>query len=134
MSLTGYGAALLVSQLMSRSTHPVLESQVTSVPLYRPLIADSDLAAVGTAMESGLLGMGSVVASFEDRLRTVLGLGGERHLAAVSTGHAALHLALVLAGIGPGDEVITPSLTHLADVQAIAAVGATPVFCDIDDR
>ena len=106
---------------------------MTSVPLYRPLITEGDIGAVGTAMQSGQLGMGSVVAAFEERLRTTLGLRDGRELAAVSTGHAALHLALVVAGIGPGDEVITPSLTHLADVQAIAAVGATPVFCDIDD-
>jgi dTDP-4-amino-4,6-dideoxygalactose transaminase len=51
---------------------------------------------------------------------------------AESTGHAALHLALMAAGAGPGDEVITPSFNNVADFQAIVAVGASPVFCDID--
>jgi dTDP-4-amino-4,6-dideoxygalactose transaminase len=54
-------------------------------------------------------------------------------VAALSTGHAALHLAMILAGVGPGDEVITPSFNNIADFQAILAVGAKPVFCDIDD-
>jgi dTDP-4-amino-4,6-dideoxygalactose transaminase len=51
----------------------------------------------------------------------------------VSTGHAALHLALLLAGVGPGDEVITPSFNNVADFQAILATGAEPVLCDVDD-
>src|SRR5215208_5061427 len=58
----------------------------------------------------------------------------DRHVAAVSTGHAALHLALLLAGVGPGDEVITPSFNNVADFQAILATGARPVLCDVDDR
>jgi dTDP-4-amino-4,6-dideoxygalactose transaminase len=57
----------------------------------------------------------------------------DRYLAAVSTGHAALHLGLIVAGVGPGDEVITPSFNNIADFQAILAVGAEPVFCDIED-
>ena len=51
---------------------------------------------------------------------------------AVSTGHAALHLAMLLIGAGPGDEIITPSFNNVADFQAIAAVGASPVFCDAE--
>ena len=58
----------------------------------------------------------------------------DRHVVAVSTGHAALHLGLLLMGVGPGDEVITHSFNNAADFQAIMATGAAPVFCDIDDN
>src|SRR4051812_49730688 len=77
--------------------------------------------------------MGSYVGEFERELADLLD-GADRHVAAVSTGHAALHVALLLAGVGPGDEVITPSFNNIADFQAILATGARPVFCDIDDR
>jgi Predicted pyridoxal phosphate-dependent enzyme apparently involved in regulation of cell wall biogenesis len=76
--------------------------------------------------------MGSYVGQFEEACKEYLGCR-DRHVAAVSTGHAALHLAMIIAGVGPGDEVITPSFNNAADFQAILAVGATPVFCDIDD-
>jgi dTDP-4-amino-4,6-dideoxygalactose transaminase len=80
----------------------------------------------------GWLGMGSYVAQFENAVQNFLG-ASDRHVAAVSTGHAALHLGLLLAGVGPGDEVITPSFNNIADFQAILATGAEPVFCDIED-
>ncbi len=79
----------------------------------------------------GWLGMGSYVGSFEDRVQQFL--GGQRHVVAVSTGHAALHLAFLLAGVTDGDEVITPAFNNVADFQAILACGARPVFCDIDN-
>jgi dTDP-4-amino-4,6-dideoxygalactose transaminase len=75
--------------------------------------------------------MGRAVARFEEGVHQAIA-AGSRHVVAVSTGHAALHLCMVIAGVGPGHEVIVPSFTHLADVQAILAVGAEPVFCDID--
>jgi len=68
---------------------------------------------------------------FEQALVELVG-APEKHVAAVSTGHAALHLALLVAGVGAGDEVITPSFNNVADFQAILATGAEPVFCDID--
>src|SRR5205807_1326281 len=79
----------------------------------------------------GWLGMGKAVAHFEQGVHRAIA-AGSREVVAVSTGHAALHLSMLIAGAGPGDEVIVPSFTHLADVQAIVAVGAEPVFCDID--
>jgi dTDP-4-amino-4,6-dideoxygalactose transaminase len=75
--------------------------------------------------------MGSYVGDFERAVEKML--GGARVAVAVSTGYAALHLALISAGVGPGDEVVVPSLTHLSDVQAIRAVGAAPVLCDVLD-
>jgi len=101
------------------------------IPVFRPLLEEEEMGAAREALELGWLGMGSYVGRFEDRLKEVVG-ASDRHVVAVSTGHAALHLALLSAGLGPGDEVITPSFNNVADFQAIVAVGASPVFCDID--
>jgi dTDP-4-amino-4,6-dideoxygalactose transaminase len=76
--------------------------------------------------------MGSYVGDFEERLKNFLG-ASDRYVAAVSTGHAAIHLGLLVMDVGPGDEVITPSFNNAADFQAILATGAQPVFCDIDE-
>lgn len=103
-----------------------------TIPLYKAMVEQEELDAVAEAMRSGKLGMGAYVGRFEEAALAAVG-GQDRYAAALSTGHAALHLSLVVAGIGPGDEVIVPSLSHLADVQAVAAVGAEPVFCDVRD-
>jgi dTDP-4-amino-4,6-dideoxygalactose transaminase len=104
-----------------------------SIPVFKPLITDVDYAAAHAALELGWLGMGSYVSDFEHAVERLLGLT-DRHAVAVSTGHAAIHLSLLLMGIGPGDEVITPAFNNVADFQAIAATGAEPVFCDIEER
>src|SRR2546428_11647564 len=101
-------------------------------PVFKPAIEQEELDAAREALELGWLGMGSYVGAFEEKLRNFLGVK-DRHVVAVSTGHAALHLGLLLAGVGPGDEVITPSFNNAADFQAILATGAEPVFCDIDE-
>lgn len=75
--------------------------------------------------------MGSFVSEFERELARLIDVP-ENRVVAVSTGHAALHLSLLLAGVGAGDEVITPSFNNVADLQAILATGAEPVFCDVD--
>ncbi|MFZ5675460.1 MAG: DegT/DnrJ/EryC1/StrS family aminotransferase [Pseudomonadota bacterium] len=106
---------------------------MTQIPVFKPLLAAEELEAARAALELGWLGMGSYVGQFEEALKTLCGAEG-RHVAAVSTGHAALHLALLLAGCGPGDEVITPSFNNIADMQAILATGAKPVFCDVLDE
>ena len=106
--------------------------QQPQIPVFKPAIDEGELEAARKALESGWLGMGSYVGVFEREIGQYIE-AGERHVVAVSTGHAALHLALLLAAIGPGDEVITPSFNNAADFQAILATGASPVFCDIDD-
>lgn len=103
------------------------------IPVFKPLIEQPEFGAAQEALEMGWLGMGSYVGEFERALGSFLE-APDRHVAAVSTGHAALHLALLVAGVGPGDEVITPAFNNIADFQAILACGAQPVFCDIDDR
>ena len=85
------------------------------------------------SLERGWLGMGSDVAAFEAGLAGLVGAENGR-VVAVSTGHAALHLSLMLAEVGSGDEVITASFNNIADLQAILATGAHPVFCDVDER
>jgi dTDP-4-amino-4,6-dideoxygalactose transaminase len=104
-----------------------------TIPVFKPLIEREEIDASREALENGWLGMGSYVGEFERQLAKFLG-AEDRHVVAVSTGHAALHLALLTMGLGPGDEVITASFNNAADFQAILAVGAAPVFCDIDER
>lgn len=112
---------------------PASPPSAPMIPVFRPLIDSGEYAAAHAALQLGWLGMGSYVSQFEEAIRNFLG-AADRYVAAVSTGHAALHLALMVAGIGPGHEVITPSFNNVADFQAILATGAEPVFCDIDDR
>jgi dTDP-4-amino-4,6-dideoxygalactose transaminase len=101
------------------------------IPVFRPLLRDAEIQACVEALELGWLGMGAYVGQFEDGLKAYME-AEDRYVVGVSTGHAALHLAMLLFGVGPGDEVITPSFNNIADFQAILATGASPVFCDID--
>lgn len=105
---------------------------VDFIPVFKPLIEDSEIEAATESLRIGWLGMGASVGQFEDAVKAFLGIE-DRYVVAVSTGHAAIHLALMLAGVGPNDEVITPSFNNIADFQAILAVGAKPVLCDIRD-
>src|SRR5256714_11918697 len=85
--------------------------------------------AVTRIFETGQFVLGDEVASFETEFARYVGAGQG---IAVNTGTSALHLALLAAGIGPGDEVITVPFTFVATVAAICYTGATPVFVDID--
>lgn len=105
---------------------------MTQIPVFKPLIGQEEINAVVKSLEVGWLGMGTSVGQFEENLKSYIGCSN-RHVVAVSTGHAALHLAMMLIGLEPGDEVITPSFNNIADFQAILAVGARPVLCDIRD-
>ncbi|CAK0756784.1 DegT/DnrJ/EryC1/StrS family aminotransferase [Gammaproteobacteria bacterium] len=100
------------------------------VPVFKPLLEPQDIANCVESLERGWLGMGSYVGQFEEALKRELNTP-EKFVVAVNTGHSALHLGLLLAGVGPDDEVITPSFNNIADLQAIRATGAEPVFCDI---
>ncbi len=98
------------------------------VPLADVVADDELLAAVHEAVSSGWWSMGPRVAAFEEAFEETI---GARHALAVANGTAALHLALVALGCGPGDEVIVPSLNFVAAANTILHAGATPVFCDI---
>lgn len=98
------------------------------IPVQRPYLGQEELEAVGKVFDTRWLGMGSATKEFEDKLREFLGV---KHVIAVNTGTSALHIALDALSLRPGDEVIVPSLTFVASVQAIVAVGARPVFCEV---
>ncbi len=99
------------------------------IPVFVPSIGDDTLRAVEEAFEIGWLGMGATTRAFEEAIGAFLET--DRPVVATNTGTAALHVACVAAGLGPGDEVIVPSFNFVADHQAITATGAEPVFCDI---
>ena len=107
-------------------------AQTEVIPLFKPLIEHEEIDSARKALELGWLGMGSFVAELEHKVATFVE-AGDRKVVALSTGHAALHLALLLAGVEPGDEVVTSSFNNAADFQAILATGAEPVLCDIRD-
>ena len=98
------------------------------VPLADVRVDDELLDVAREALASGWWSMGPRVAEFEASFadRT-----GAPHVCAVSSGTAALHLALLAIGCGPGDEVVLPSLNFVAAANTVARVGATPVFCDV---
>jgi dTDP-4-amino-4,6-dideoxygalactose transaminase len=100
-----------------------------NIPIARPSFGQLEEEAVIEVLRSGWVSQGPRVAEFERRFAEYVGAA---HAIAVSSCTTALHLALVAVGVGPGDEVICPSLSFIATANAIAYVGATPVFADID--
>ncbi len=98
------------------------------VPLAEVTLSEDDIAAVADTYRSGWLSMGPRTEAFERRLGEYT---GARHAVAVSSGTAGLHLMCLAAGLAAGDEVVVPSLTFVATVNAIAYTGAIPVFADI---
>lgn len=100
------------------------------IPVFAPHIGVDTLKHVTDAFDVGWLGMGASTKEFEDRIAEYIGLDS-RYVVATNTGTSALHLALRVAGIGAGDEVITPSFNYVADHQSISMTGADVVMCDI---
>jgi perosamine synthetase len=99
-----------------------------SIPLYQPDLRGNEKRYVMECLDSTWISSkGSFISKFEDRFADYLGID---HALGVCNGTAALHLALVTLGVGPGDEVIVPTLSYIAAVNAIAYTGATPVFVD----
>ena len=99
------------------------------VPLADVVVPEDDIAAVVDVYRSGWLSMGPRTEELEAQLAAYT---GARHALAVANCTVGLHLMCVVAGFGPGDEVIVPSLTFVASVNAIRYTGATPVFADIE--
>jgi perosamine synthetase len=95
----------------------------------RPWLGEEEAAAAAAAITSGWVAQGPRVAEFEEAFAAMTGAA---HAVAVSSCTTALHLALVAAGTGAGDEVIVPSLSFIATTNAVRYVGATPVFADVD--
>ncbi|TAN34322.1 DegT/DnrJ/EryC1/StrS family aminotransferase [bacterium] len=99
------------------------------IPISKPIIGDEEKSAVMAVLDSGMLVQGERVRALEARIAELIGV---RHAVAVSSGTAALQLALQAHDIGPGDEVITSPFSFVATANSIISVGATPVFADVD--
>lgn len=99
------------------------------IPAAKPLIGDEEREAVDRVLRSGMVAQGPEVHAFEEEFSALV---DGRHCIAVNSGTSALHLGLLAAGIGAGDEVIVPSFTFAATANSVALAGATPVFADIE--
>ncbi|MNS11476.1 UDP-4-amino-4-deoxy-L-arabinose--oxoglutarate aminotransferase [compost metagenome] len=99
------------------------------IPYGTQWIADDDVAAVVEALRSPWMTQGPLIEAFEQAIARFC---GARYAVAVANGTAALHLAALAAGFGPGDEVITSPITFVASANCILYAGARPVFADID--
>ena len=102
----------------------------TKLGFQPPAIGEEEIAAVAETLRSGWLTTGPRAALLEERTAAYL---EAEHVLAVASGTAALHLALLALGVGPGDEVITSPITWPATANVIEHCGATPVFCDVRD-
>jgi dTDP-4-amino-4,6-dideoxygalactose transaminase len=99
------------------------------IPITKPSVGDAEVAELAGVVASGWLTQGPRVAEFE---RVVADYCGARHAVAVSNCTTALHLSLHTLGIGPGDEVIVPSMSFIATANAVIHCGAEPVFAEVD--
>jgi len=107
----------------------VVPREGADIRLARPDVGEEELAEVAAVLETGQLTMGPKVAELEDELARACEV---THAVAVSSGTAALHLAVLALGIGPGDEVIVPAYTFPATANVVALAGAKPVLVDVD--
>ena len=98
--------------------------------LHSPLLGETERALVSECVSSGQVTHGPHVEQFEGRIKT---LTRAKHAIAVSSGTAALHLALLAAGVSPGDKIVVPSFTFVATANAVTYCGAIPQFVDCDE-
>lgn len=106
-----------------------MNKRETYLAFGTPDFTDAEIDAVARVMRSGWVGMGQETIAFERELSEYI---GAPEVVTVNSCTSALFLALLVEGIGPGDEVIVPSLTWCATANAALYLGATPVFCDVD--
>ena len=99
------------------------------IRLSKSCVGEEEKIALARVIDEGYLGMGKEVQLFEQEITEFIGTS--LSVVCVSTGTAALHLALESLEIGPGDEVLIPSITYVASFQAVAATGAKPIPCDV---
>jgi dTDP-4-amino-4,6-dideoxygalactose transaminase len=123
------GAAAQVAELHTKADESPTPEPSWAVPLSDVVVDEEIERAVLDTVRSGWWSMGPQVQAFE---REFSRRTGARFAFAVTNGTAALHLALLASGIGPGDEVVVPALNFVAAANSIGHTGATPVFCDIE--
>jgi dTDP-4-amino-4,6-dideoxygalactose transaminase len=99
------------------------------IPVMKPWLGEEEARAAAEAVASGWVAQGPRVAAFEEAVRARVGAA---HGVATSSCTTALHLSLVVLGIGPGDEVVVPSLSFIATANVVRHVGARPVFADVE--
>ena len=109
-----------------RKTSPM---ELPFLPFSRPSMGEAEIAAVAQVLRSGWITTGPKNQELEQRFCAHFGC---KHAVAVSSATGGMHLALLALGIGPGDEVITPSQTWVSTLNMICLLGATPVFVDVD--
>jgi len=107
----------------------VVSKPAADVRLAFPDLGEEELAEIAGVLATGQLTMGPKVAEFEELLAAA---AGTEHAVAVSSGTAALHVAVLALGMGPGDEVLVPAYTFPATANVVALAGATPVLVDVD--
>ncbi|SEQ51469.1 DegT/DnrJ/EryC1/StrS family aminotransferase [Arthrobacter sp. OV608] len=105
------------------------EAVLARINVMKPWLGEEEAQALAEVVASGWVAQGPKVKEFETAFAAAQGV---RHAVATSNCTTALHLALVVAGIGPGDDVVVPSLSFIATANAVTYVGARPVFCDVD--
>ena len=99
------------------------------LPFHRPSLGDDDIAGVVRTLRSGWVTTGPTTRRFEERFARAV---GAKHAVAVSSGTAALHLALRVLGVQPGDDVVVPTYTFTATAEVVTYLGARPVLADVD--
>ncbi|WP_142057293.1 DegT/DnrJ/EryC1/StrS aminotransferase family protein [Pseudarthrobacter sp. B4EP4b] len=105
------------------------EAVLARINVMKPWLGEEEAQALAEVVASGWVAQGPKVREFETAFAAAQVV---RHAVATSNCTTALHLALVVAGIGPGDDVVVPSLSFIATANAVTYVGARPVFCDVD--
>ena len=128
------------TSLRSRERHrrastalmPLTRTTPDAIPCFRPSIGEAEIAAATAVLQSGWLTTGPKASEFEQKFAAFM--GGDVEAVAVNSATAGLHLAAEACGIGPGDEVIVPTLTFTASGSVIRYLGAEVVLVDIDER
>jgi len=106
-----------------------LVNAMFNIPITKPDLGEEEKQLISQVIESGWVSQGPKVAEFEEIFARYV---GARHAVATTSCTTALHAALSVSGIGPGDEVIVPSLSFIATANSVLYCGATPVFVDVD--
>jgi perosamine synthetase len=99
------------------------------IPVAQPTLGDEEIAQLTDAIREGRISAGPKVAGFENSIADYV---GAKNAIAVGSGTAALHIALAVLGVGPGDEVVVPSMTFISTANVVLYLGATPVLCECD--